>query len=132
MLHEVGDLGDDRLTAAHGVPECDERDVAGEERDSREPRPAMPDREAIETDRLFQPSDSRHQQQLDQHDVRAEEPGELTDSRCGASRSAEREQATVAEPQPDHHDGVRRDHDPDVPGPILVCLRAGGRPRRGA
>ena len=124
MLHEVDGLSDDGLTASSRVPERDEHDVAGEERDGREPSPSMPDRETVEPDRAFEPSDSRHEQQLDQHDVRAEEPRELTDCRCDATRSAERVEATVAEPQPDDHDGVGSDDGPDVASPIVVQLRA--------
>ena len=104
VLHEVDGLSDDGLTASSRVPKGDEHDVASEERDGREPSPSMPDRETIEPDRALEPPDARHEQELEQHDVRAEEACELTDCCCDAARSTERVEAAVAEPQPDDHD----------------------------
>ena len=74
---EITGLRDQRHVAALRVAERREHRVPGEEPHRREAVPAVPDRQAVEPDLAFEPRNTRHQQELDQHRVRAGERGEL-------------------------------------------------------
>ena len=87
---EVARLRDERHVAALRVPERREHGVPDQQPHRREAVPAVPHRQAIETDAPLEPRDARHQQQLEQHRVGTGERGELAGRGRDAARPAQR------------------------------------------
>ena len=75
----------------------------------------MPNRETVEADTTLEPRDSRHQQQLEQHGVCADQAGELARSGRESTGAARVREAAVTQPEAGDYDGVGDDDHPHGP-----------------
>lgn len=115
-----------RLVGARRIPHRDQHRVRDEQCDCRESVPPVPDGEAVQTHVPLEPGHSGHEEQLQQHGVRADQAGQLPRRGSEPTRPARIRQASVAEPQTDHDHRVGRDGDDRDPGAV-----AGPRPLLG-
>ena len=88
--------------------------MRGDQGQARRTVAPVPRRHAVEADRV-EHRQAREQQQLDQREVRAEQPGHPPQARQQRRRVVDVAQAALAHPQPDDHDAVGRDQHAEVP-----------------
>ena len=75
----VTELRDDVAPVAHRVPDGREHAVAEEQPDRRETQPAMGDRQAVHPEDLVEPRAARHEDELDEREIGAEQGRDLAD-----------------------------------------------------
>ena len=95
-----------------GVPLDDQQHVRDQQEHGVGAQAAMPGGQPVEADGVLEPGQPRHQQQLHQHQVRTEQPGQPARSRdCGTGT------VQGAGVQPPHHDdgaSAREQRQPDT------------------
>ena len=108
LLDQPGGLAGQRAIVGERVGRRDQHGVAEQQHDAGDPVPAVPDREAVEAGEPVEHGQAREQEQLDQHQVGAEQaaqPGDLGQHAGGALAVA---RAGGARPERDDDPRVRQ------------------------